>query len=258
MFLQASVSHSVHSGKGVSGRHPPPGQTPPRTDTPLRRHSPLGRHPLSWADTPSPGQTPTGRHPPCRHPPVQTPLTPQAETPAQTPPAQCMLGYTPPPQCMLEYTHPPPGGHCNGRYASYWNAFSLTVILALPSRFVKYLFPLNSLSRWSIATSNLLVSFHSIPIFFCNVSITYHGMPCKLNTIARRVSSKQTLHFLNSIVTWSLLFYLKHRCTNYFKSSKNISELVKFGLLQYVSSISSSYHVLSYPILSFNITAIPK
>ena len=36
------------------------------------------------------------------------------------------------PQCMLGYTHtqttpgqtpPPPDGHCNGRYASYWNVF---------------------------------------------------------------------------------------------------------------------------------------
>ena len=44
--------------------------------------------------------------------------TPQADTPwtdtprADTPLAQCMLGYP-----------PPTGGHCSGRYASYWNAF---------------------------------------------------------------------------------------------------------------------------------------
>ena len=63
------------------------------------------------ADSPPPGQTPPwadtllGRHflpSSCRdtHPPVQ-----------------CMLGYT------------LPGGHCSGRYASYWNAFLFILFL---------------------------------------------------------------------------------------------------------------------------------
>ena len=51
--------------------------------------------------TPTPGQTPPGRHPPLPSACWDTDL-----------PTQCMLGYT-----------PPPGSHCSGRYASYWNAF---------------------------------------------------------------------------------------------------------------------------------------
>ena len=53
-------------------------------------------------DTPPP----PGRHHPLDrdHPLGQTP------PPGQTPPTQCMLG---------RYTRPP-GGHCSGRYTSYW------------------------------------------------------------------------------------------------------------------------------------------
>ena len=65
----------------------PPGQTP------------SGRPPSPYADTLLPGQvdTPLGRHPSWagRHPPEQTP--------------------------------PPADGCCSGRYASYWNAFLVTV-----------------------------------------------------------------------------------------------------------------------------------
>ena len=78
MFLHLSVSHSVHRGRSVCGRHP-------QADTHLGRYPrgrhPRGRHPQAdtpqaetpWADTPgrhSPGQTataadsthPTGMH----------------------------------------------------------------------------------------------------------------------------------------------------------------------------------------------------
>ena len=98
-----TVWQTSHPGQTpLLGRHPagqkprwadtlrqiPPGQTLPLTDTPL------GRHPLPQADTPQ-ANTPLGRHPP-------------TDTP---------LGRHPPP--------PPPGdGHCSGRCASYWNAFS--------------------------------------------------------------------------------------------------------------------------------------
>ena len=74
------------------------------------------------ANTPPPGKTPLVQTPPCRYPTGQTPPSPRqtpypgrhspwADTPQQTPP-----GRHPP---------PPPDGHCNGRYASYWNAFLL-------------------------------------------------------------------------------------------------------------------------------------
>ena len=78
MFLH--LCHSVHRGKGVSGRHPrwadpppPHRQTSPR-QTPLAvpDSHPLGRQPRQ---TP-PGRHPLGSHPPGRHPP-----------PADTPPA---------------------------------------------------------------------------------------------------------------------------------------------------------------------------
>ena len=66
------------------------------------------------------GQTPPGRHP--------TPL-PSAcwDTPAppgQTPPCPVHAGiHTPPLSSACWDTSP--GGHCSGRYASYWNAFLL-------------------------------------------------------------------------------------------------------------------------------------
>ena len=39
------------------------------------------------------------------------------------PPARCMLGYTHPWADIPRAHTPPPDGHCNGRYASYWNTF---------------------------------------------------------------------------------------------------------------------------------------
>ena len=127
IFSQTSVSHSVHRG-GVSQHalgQTPPKQTPPnaradtphpQTDTPTPRQTPPARQlPLvdtSWEDTPQ-AHTPLGRHPLDRHPscPVHALI--------HEPPAQGMLGYTPSPYF--------PCGHCCGRYASYWDAFLLTV-----------------------------------------------------------------------------------------------------------------------------------
>ena len=93
------ICHSVHGGRGCVA-------DTPLADTP-------------WANTP-------GRHPPVQSPPGQTP--PLGRHPGQTPPAQCMLGCTwdtRPPAPVHAGIHPPPGGHCSGRYASYWNAFLL-------------------------------------------------------------------------------------------------------------------------------------
>ena len=102
MFSQASVILFTGMGNVADtpwqitpplhpGRHPP------------GRHPPLGRHSI--------GQTTPGLTPPCPvHAGIHTPL-PSACWDTH-PPAQCMLGYT-----------PDLGGHCSGRYASYWNAF---------------------------------------------------------------------------------------------------------------------------------------
>ena len=58
-----------------------------------------------------------------RTPPQADTHPPQEDTPwADTPQADTTSGQTPPALCMLGYT-PRPGGHCSGRYASYWNAF---------------------------------------------------------------------------------------------------------------------------------------
>ena len=62
-------------------------------------YTPLGRHPPAdtpWQTSPLP-DTHLGRHPPGRHPPGR----------------------------------PPPGSDCCGRYASYWNAFSSTLIFEI-------------------------------------------------------------------------------------------------------------------------------
>ena len=96
MFSQASVI--LFTGGGVYnsmhwGQHPPP----------LGRH-PLCRHP--------PADTQLGRHPlPLGRPPTR----------ADTPPGQIPPADTP----RADTLPPPPDGHCNGRCASYWNAFLL-------------------------------------------------------------------------------------------------------------------------------------
>ena len=62
-----------------------------------------------------------GRHPPGRHPPVY-------------------------PSMHWSSHPPPPGGHCSGRYVSYWNAFLLSNIYSstfsgtFPSNFSTYIY----------------------------------------------------------------------------------------------------------------------
>ena len=80
-------------GKGVCGA-----DTPPHPPSPPDRHTPP-------ADTPL-GRHPLGRHPLDRHPPDRHPL-----------PSAC-------------WDTPTPGGHCSGRYASYWNAFLGSIKIA--------------------------------------------------------------------------------------------------------------------------------
>ena len=89
------------------GRHPPPGQTPPSWQTPLDRHP---RQTALWADNPLLGRhLPLGRHPLlCRRPSGQTP-----QPPAQTPLPYGIL--------RIRST--------SGRYASYWNAFFLDLLM---------------------------------------------------------------------------------------------------------------------------------
>ena len=75
---------------------------------------------MHWGQHP-PGKTPLVQTPPCRHPTGQTPPSPrQTPYPGRHSPWADTLQQTPPGQ-----TPPPPDGHCNGRYASYWNAFLL-------------------------------------------------------------------------------------------------------------------------------------
>ena len=71
----------------------------PWADTPWQTHP-------SWVDTPPP---------PRQTPPRQTP-------PRQTPPKQTPLDKHPHP-----WADTPADGYCSGRYASYWNAFLLTI-----------------------------------------------------------------------------------------------------------------------------------
>ena len=93
MFLQVSVIHSVHRGRGISGEPPPAGRTP----------LDQGESPRDQGDPPGPGRNPPG--------PGRTPQT------RQTPPDQAD-----PPQeedCSIR--------SMSGRYASYWNAFLLPI-----------------------------------------------------------------------------------------------------------------------------------
>ena len=109
MLLHLSVSHSVpREGVYLSAcwdTHPPG-----RYRSPWGRYTPpLQVHPPGQVHTP--GQV---------HPWAGTP--PGRYTPRQVHP----LGrYTP---CMQVH-HPPHDGNCSGRYAPYWNAFLLLVIL---------------------------------------------------------------------------------------------------------------------------------
>ena len=72
MFLHLSVSHSVHSGEGVSARHPLADTSSLPGRHPLDRPPPLGRHSLGradnpertplWADSPLGQTSPLGKH----------------------------------------------------------------------------------------------------------------------------------------------------------------------------------------------------
>ena len=106
MFL--NVSHSVHRGGGLPqcmlGYHSPPDQAPPLTRHPLGPDPPLDQAPPS-PGTPS-DQTPSG------------PGTPQSR-------------HTPVRSACWEIRS------TSGRYASYWNAFLLTIFLTtLPSTLI--------------------------------------------------------------------------------------------------------------------------
>ena len=100
----------------------PPGQTPL-----LGRQSPLSQAP-PWADT-NQADTPWAETPPRQTPPGKTHTTrqappwadtPYADTPRKTLPWADTPKQTPPPRA---------NGHCSRRYASYWNAFLLLVML---------------------------------------------------------------------------------------------------------------------------------
>ena len=100
-LLQCMLAYHTHTHTHTLG-----------ADTPLEQTPPWSRHPLE--------QTPQSRHPPGQTPPQEQ--TPQADTPLpleQTPP---WSRHSPP-----EADNPPENGHCCGRYASYWNAFLLTI-----------------------------------------------------------------------------------------------------------------------------------
>ena len=117
---------------------PPWEQTPPGADTPWEQTPPRSRH-TPWADTPQ-EQT----HPPRAHTPQSRHHTPSWE---QTP--HPLLGAdTPREQTPSWSRHPSPREEdsgirsMSGRYASYWNAF----LLSLNSVRTNLIVPLNSLS----------------------------------------------------------------------------------------------------------------
>ena len=68
-----------------------------------------------------------------RHPPGQT--TPWADTPGQTPPwantpwVDTLTPLARHPHPFLGRHPPTTDGYCSGRYASYWNAFLLTMLV---------------------------------------------------------------------------------------------------------------------------------
>ena len=127
MFLHVSVILSTGGGSALlhagippphpRTRHPPGADThPPRADTPLGADNPLGGD-TPQEQTPPRSRHPLGADPPGRRPPGRRP--PGADTPReQTPPR----ADTPPPGADT-----PRDGHCCGWYASYWNAFLLSM-----------------------------------------------------------------------------------------------------------------------------------
>ena len=103
MFSQASVSHSVHGGRGRHplGRHPL-ADTPPCRPTTL---TPYGQTPpcLVHAGIHTPCPVHAGIQPPPMHAGIHTPCPVHAGIHT---PAQCMLGYTPPADTAVDGTHP--------------------------------------------------------------------------------------------------------------------------------------------------------
>ena len=102
----------------------------------------------------------------------QTP--PWADIPRQTPPFRHPL----PSACW----DTPPGGHCSGRYASYWNAFLFSIsvqfvsedlqvktefirLLKLEIEFVKMVKVTNHMTLWTLSLQKIeLLSFSTIHI----------------------------------------------------------------------------------------------
>ena len=105
-FITVRLCHSLHSGRGVCGRHP-------------RAHTPLGKHPLTSGQTPR-ADIPPGRHLTRADTPPSWPVHDGTQTPLQS---ACRGTHLPPSACRGT----PPGGHCSGRCASYWNAFLLEI-----------------------------------------------------------------------------------------------------------------------------------
>ena len=133
MFLNLSVSHSVHRtgclplgrGGGVHTppRHTVPGHTHPWTHTSLDTHTPPRHTPPPWhpLDTP-PWTHKSWTH---THPWTHTFLT-------HTPLDSNVSGHTP------RHTHSCTPWSTSGRYTSYWNAFLFTHIFVLKIKFKTY------------------------------------------------------------------------------------------------------------------------
>ena len=114
MFLHVSVILSTGGlPHCMLGYHPPPqDQAPPQEQTPtLREQTPPWEQTTPWEEIPTRSRPPTRRPPRKKTPQEQIP--PGADTPQSRHPPQ-------------EQT-PPRDGHCCGWYASYWNAFLLSM-----------------------------------------------------------------------------------------------------------------------------------
>ena len=111
MFLQACVC--PHGGWTET----------PWTETLGLLQCMLAYHTHTHTHTPWEQTPPWSRHPPRADTPWSRP--PRADTSGADPlGADTPLEQTPPPP---EADNPPENGHCCGRYASYWNAFLLTI-----------------------------------------------------------------------------------------------------------------------------------
>ena len=137
------VCHSVHRGglpHCMLGCHPPAKETPPAREAPLPRRPPRRRHPPAK-------ETPPRR----RHPWKEAP--PQKETPLEG--GIPLWKEAPPPrEASPRKGHPPPGTRSmSGRYASYWNAFLLSII----SSYAHLTYPPTPVSHQADSASCLVV-----------------------------------------------------------------------------------------------------